>query len=923
MLQGWVVVLSSFAYLGLLFAIAYYADKRADAGRSVIASPYIYSLSLAVYATAWTFYGSVGRAAANGVGFLPIYIGPTLAIALWWIVMRKILRISKRNRITSLADFIASRYGRSALLGGAVTIIAVIGILPYISLQLKAVSSSFTIVLQYPQIVMPHHLGTVPLLQDTTLWIALILAAFTIVFGTRHLDAAEHHEGMVAAIAFESLVKLFAFIAVGVWVSYGLFNGFGDIFTRAEGDAKLQPLLAPLEGVAGSYSSWAWLTVLSMLAIMFLPRQFQVTVIENKDEKHLNKAIWLFPVYMLAINVFVLPIAFGGRLHFADGGVDADTFVLTLPMAEKQELLALIVFIGGLSAATGMVIVETIALSTMVCNDLVMPVLLRLRALRLTEREDLTGLLLGIRRGAIVLILLLGYAYFHLAGEAYALVSIGLISFAAVAQFAPVALGGIFWKGGTARGALAGVLAGFAVWFYTLLLPAFARSGWLPIGLLENGPFGIALLKPLALFGVSGLDQITHAMIWSMLANVGAYVAISLLAAPSADEHRQASVFVDVFSRPDEAGGARFWRGTASAPELHNLLARFVGASAADDAFRDYARLQGLRWPQEPLIADAELVNYVETQLAGAIGASSARVMIASVAKEEVLTLNEVREILDEASQVVVYSRQLEQKSRQLEAASAELRAANERLQELDRLKDDFISTVTHELRTPLTSIRAFSEILRDDPMLELGQRKKFLDIITKETERLTRLINQVLDLAKIESGTAEWHDARVDLRELISEAMAAMSQIFQDKAVHVDLRMPDRVSAVYADPDRVKQVLLNLLSNAVKFCEGGSGRVDVSLHEDPRWLRVDVRDNGPGISADDQDTIFEKFRQVGDTLTDKPQGTGLGLHICRQIVERHGGRLWVESRPGAGARFSFTLPLEPRPRPSRSAGAA
>jgi Na+/proline symporter len=438
MLQGWVIVLTSFAYLGLLFAVAYYADRRADAGRSVIASPYIYSLSLAVYSTAWTFYGSVGRAAENGVGFLPIYIGPTLMIALWWVVMRKILRISKQNRITSLADFIASRYGKSALLGGVVTVIAVIGILPYISLQLKAISSSFSIVLQYPEIVMPAKLGTVPLLQDTALWVALILAAFTILFGTRHLDAAEHHEGMVAAIAFESLVKLVAFIAAGAWVSWGIYNGWGDLFARSSAEPKLAAMLTPFEGVAGSYSSWVWLTILSMLAIMFLPRQFQVTVIENKDEKHLNKAIWLFPLYMLAINLFVLPIAFGGLLHFPGGGVDADTFVLTLPMAEKQELLVLAVFIGGLSAATGMVIVETIALSTMICNDLVMPVLLRLRALRLNEQPDLSGLLLGIRRGAIVMLLLLGYLYFRVAGEAYALVSIGLISFAAVAQFAGI-----------------------------------------------------------------------------------------------------------------------------------------------------------------------------------------------------------------------------------------------------------------------------------------------------------------------------------------------------------------------------------------------------------------------------------------------------------------------------------------------------
>jgi Na+/proline symporter/nitrogen-specific signal transduction histidine kinase len=909
MLHSTTIILISFAYLGLLFAIAYYADQRADAGRPVIASPYIYSLSLAVYATAWTFYGSVGRAASDGVGFLPIYIGPTLMIALWWLVLRKILRISKRNRITSLADFVAARYGKSALLGGLVTVIAVVGILPYISLQLKAVSSSFTILVQYPEIMLPAQLDAAPIREDTALWVALILAAFTIAFGTRHLDAAEHHQGMVAAIAFESVVKLLAFLAVGFFVTFGVYNGFGDVFARAAAEPHLRAMLAPLEGVAGGYSNWVWLTILSMMAIMFLPRQFQVAVIENVDEKHLNKAIWLFPLYMLAINVFVLPIAFGGLLRFPDGSVDADTFVLTLPMAEKQELLALLVFIGGLSAATGMVIVETIALSTMVCNDLVMPVLLRLRRLRLNERPDLTGLLLGIRRGAIVLILLLGYLYFRLAGEAYALVSIGLISFAAVAQFGPAILGGIFWKGGTRAGALCGLIAGFAVWLYTLFIPALARSDWLPIGLLEHGPFGIELLKPLQLFGLAGLDQINHAMIWSMIANVGAYVGVSLAASPSPAEQRQARLFVDVFRLSGETGGAHFWRGTASTPELYNLLARFLGPAAADGSFAEYAKSKGLSWPDERLAADADLVHYIEVQLAGAIGTASARVMVGSVVKEEALTTDEVREILDEASQVVVYSHRLEQKSRELEAATGELREANERLKELDRLKDEFVSTVTHELRTPLTSIRAFTEILLDDPEVELGQRKKFLGIITKETERLTRLINQVLDLAKIESGKAEWAETAIDMKEVISDTLTAMGQLFKDKKIAVEARLPESVSPVTADLDRMIQVMLNLLSNAVKFCDAVDGRIEIVLAETEGRLRVDVRDNGRGISPKDQEDIFSKFHQLGGVLTDKPRGSGLGLHISRQIVEHFGGKMWVESDVGRGACFSFLLP--------------
>jgi Na+/proline symporter/signal transduction histidine kinase len=908
MLQGWVIASVSFAYLGVLFAIAYFGDKRADGGRSVIANPTIYALSLAVYCTTWTFYGSVGRAASTGIGFLPIYLGPTLMAGLWWFVMLKIIRISKANRITSIADFVSSRYGKSQLLGGLVTVIAVVGIIPYISLQLKAVSNSFTILLHYPEIVMPAKAGAQPLLQDSALYIAMILAAFTILFGTRHLDATERHEGMVAAIAFESLVKLLAFLAVGIFVTFGIYNGFGDIFDRAELVPKLKALMTVADSGA-SYGSWWSLTFLSMLSIMFLPRQFQIAVVENVNERHLARAIWLFPLYLLLINIFVLPIAVGGMLHFPDGSVDADTFVLTLPMAEQQEALALFVFIGGLSAATGMVIVETIALSTMVCNDLVMPVLLRWKSLRLHEEQDLSGLLLSIRRWAIAVILLLGYIYFRAAGEAYALVGIGLISFAAVAQFAPAIFGGIYWKGGTRQGAIAGLVAGFAVWIYTLLLPSFAKSGWLSLDFIREGLFGISLLKPQQLFGLVGLDEISHSLFWSMLANIGCYVAVSLRKRPDVVETSQGTLFVDVFRHTEGAERSRFWRGSAQVQDLLPLIGRFLGPERAREAFLAYARRRGLA-SIEQLQANADLVHYAETLLAGAIGGASARVMVASVVKEEPLGIDEVMNILDEASQVRAYSRQLEQKSRELEAATAELRAANERLKELDRMKDDFMSTVTHELRTPLTSIRAFSEILLEDPKTNLANRRKFLAIIVKETERLTRLINQVLDMAKIESGNAEWHTADIDLHEVIEESLAATSSLFGDKRIRLEKVLAEEVPSVRADRDRLIQVMLNLLANAVKFCDEDQGRVTVRLSAGADAVRVDVEDNGPGIAEADQHTIFEKFRQVGDTMTAKPQGTGLGLPISRQIVEHFGGRLWVESSPGRGATFSFTLPL-------------
>ncbi|MBP6500253.1 MAG: histidine kinase, partial [Thauera sp.] len=705
MLPGWLIIAASFAYLLLLFAVAYFGDRRADQGRSVIANPWVFSLSLAVYCTAWTYFGSVGRAASGGTWFLPTYLGPTLGLALAWLVVLKMIRIARSYRITSIADFVASRYGKSHLLGGLVTIIAVVGIVPYIALQLKAISSGYALLIGEHDSLFRIE-SQAGWWQDGTLYIALTLAAFTVLFGTRHLDTTERHEGMVAAIAFESVVKLLAFLAVGIYVTYWLYDGFGDLYARAMAAPELANVLA-FDGVGRlGYGGWFAHVLLAMLSVIFLPRQFQIAVVENVNEQHLRRATWAFPAYLLLINIFVIPIAIGGLLHFGQGTVDPDTFVLTLPMAHDNAALALFVFIGGLSAATGMVIVEAIALSTMVCNDLVMPMLLRSRRLNLARERDLTGLLLGIRRGAIVGLLLLGYLYFRLAGEAYALVSIGLISFAAVAQFAPAVLGGMYWRGGTREGALAGLLSGFAVWGYTLMLPSFAKSGWLDPGFLEQGLFGLAWLKPEQLFGLGGWDNISHALFWSLLANIGAYVLVSLARVPTGSEATQGALFVDVFRR-GESPPASFWRTGAESRDLVPLVARFLGQRRTEEAFGAYARSHGLQDVAQ-LKADPELVHFAESLLAGAIGSASARVMVSTVVQEEPLGLGEVMDILDEASQVRAYSHKLEEKSRALEAATAELRAANEQLKELDRLKDDFMSSVTHELRTPLTSIRAF-----------------------------------------------------------------------------------------------------------------------------------------------------------------------------------------------------------------------
>ena len=899
----WVVGVS-FGYLLLLFAVASWADRRAAQGRSVVANAWVYALSLGVYCTAWTYFGSVGRAASGGVWFLPIYLGPTLAMVLGWVVVRKMVRIAKTYRITSIADFVASRYGKQPLLAGLVTVITLVGIVPYIALQLKAVALAVAI-------LTPPAAGAVPPVwwASSTFYIALALAGFTMMFGARHLDSTERHEGMVAAIAFESVVKLVAFLAVGLFVTFGLFAGPQDLFAQARAVPELARLFRLDAAGAFPYAQWAGLTLLAMLSVILLPRQFQVMVVENVNEDHLRRAVWVFPLYMLLINLFVLPIAIGGLLLLGGQGGHPDSFVLTLPLSQGQHALALLVFIGGLSAATGMVIVESIAVSTMVCNDLVMPMLLRSKRFAQRTGRDLTGLLLGIRRGAILLVLLLGYLYFELAGEAYALVSIGLISFAAVAQFAPALLGGMYWRGGTAAGALAGLAVGFACWLYTLLLPSLAKSGWVDASFLQHGPWGLTLLRPEQLLGLSGLDNLTHSLFWSLFLNIGAYVGVSLWRAPEAREASQALLFVDVFQRTDAVRPV-FWRGTATVADLLLLCERFLGDARARELFDDYARQHGLPG-RTHLKADAHLVQFAETLLAGAIGSASARVMVASVAKEESLTVDDVMQILQEASAIKAHSIELEEKSRSLELATAELQRANAQLKSLDALKDDFMSSVTHELRTPLTSIRALAEMLREDPKIELAQRVQFIEIIVGETERLSRLVNQVLDMAKIESGHADWRNTPVNMVELVRHALQSTASLFAQKHIRVTVALPADVPVLMADDDRLTQVLVNLLSNAAKFTPADNGQVHVALTHLPGRLQVSVCDSGAGVPEAQRALIFEKFRQGGES-THRPQGTGLGLPISRQIVQHYHGQMWVADSPLGGACFVFELPLLP-----------
>jgi len=897
-ISPWIIVGAALGYLGVLFAIAFWGDRRAAAGRSLVNNAWVYSLSLGVYCTAWTFYGSVGRAASSGIGFLPVYLGPTLAFTLAWIVLRKIVRIGKQERITSIADLLASRYGKSRGLGALVATAALVGIVPYIALQLKAISTTFLLLVRGPG----NEFAQDAAFDRTSLAVAAVLATFGILFGTRNVDVTDRHEGMVTAIAFESVVKLIAFLAVGLWVTFGLHDGPAALFREVARHAELLPLTT----FQGRWDSWLWILGLSFLAVLLLPRQFQVTVVENTNERHLRKATWQFPLYLFAINLFVLPIALSGRLHFPGGVVNADTYVLSLPLAHGADTLALIVFLGGLSASTGMVIVESVALSTMVANDLVFPLLLR-AALGGTD-PNLGARLLFVRRLSILAILGAGHLYLVSTHAEGSLVSLGLISFAAVAQFAPALLAGLYWRGATRRGAIAGLVGGLAVWAYTLPVPAWISSGATSSRFIAEGPLGISWLRPHALLGLDSLDPMSHALFWSLLANAGLLVALSSYRDQSALEHAQARRFVDVFRRRGETTELPLWSPDTPVAAIRSLLERFLGRERTARALGRYAERHGRALDAE-VFADANLIAYAERLLAGTTGGASARLALASVAREQDLPVEELMRLLDETSRVIATGRQLEEKSRALERTSLELRRANDRLLELDRLKDDFLATMAHELRTPLTSIRAFTEILSDNPELELDKRRQFLDIVLHENERLSRLINQVLDLAKLDSGDAELRREPVVLDELVSEAVSSFAGIVEQRGITLERRVDCGACRVEVDRDRVVQILVNLLSNALKYCTT-SGWIAVEVEQRDGLARVAVSDDGPGVPEAERRTVFDRFRQAASPVAGRSHGIGLGLAISRELVLHHGGTIWVESSERQGARFVFTLPL-------------
>ena len=868
------LVAGCLAYVALMFGVAFAADRAASRGRvRWLDHPAVYTLSLSVYCSAWTFYGAVGYATRSGLEFATIYLGPTIVFCGAWWGLRRLVRVARMHHVTSIADLISARFGKSNRLAALITLIAVIAATPYVALQLQSVSLSF-------EVFATDSLTDIPLAGGggTALWVAAGLALFTIVFGTRNLAADERHHGVVTAIALEAVVKLMAFLALGVFVVWGLAEGPADMLDR------IAQAAAGHDGWLLKPDRWTALIVVSGAAIIALPRMFQVLVVEAADEDRLAVAGWAFPAYLFAMSLFVLPIAVMGQ-QLLPADANPDLYVLTLPAQSGQNWLAFLVFLGGFSAATSMVVVCTIALATMISNHWLVPLWLILRRKPQTgDPEDLRGFVLNARRLAILAVMAVGWVYYRATGGTAALASMGLVAFTGMAQVLPAMIGGLLWRGANRQGAYAGVGTGFALWLALIFLPS--------VGIGQD-----PALPP-------SVDPLAFAICLSLALNTLAFIVFSIFGMPDPVERLQGLSFV---SAVDPVRHGRMARGADQVEPLLVMARRVWGAEDALRFFQSEAAAQG----KSGYLPDMtpRFLTRLERRLAGSIGAATAHAMIDSVAGGSELTVSDLMQVATEAQRAKEETQRLENARAELARTATQLREANDKLTALSIQKDAFLGQISHELRTPMTSVRAFSEILRS-PDLSDADRDRFAKIIYDESGRLTRLLDDLLDLSVLESGQAQLSITPANLHDLIERALSAASATQPQRVFRLDREPLAEYVSVITDADRLLQVLINVISNARKYCDAEPPVLSIRVRRTLRGgAQIDIADNGSGIETARQALIFEKFSRLNDPA--RAGGAGLGLAICKEIMANLGGEITYLPGQG-GAAFRIVLPRRP-----------
>lgn len=869
-------------YLGLLFFIAYWAEKKKS--NFWTNNPYIYALSLAVYCTAWTFYGSIGVAANSGLEYMAVYIGPVIIIPAWIYINSKIVRISRVNKISSIADFISLRYGNGRSLGALVAVVCILAVVPYIGLQIKAISETF------------HQLSQTPesknIFADTATYVVIIIALFSSYYGTRYVDASEKRPGIISALAAESFLKIIFFVILGFYVVYGVFNGFGDIYSQA---SKLADFVEKnsFKNLESGFN-WLLMLLLSMSAIFVLPRQFHTAIVENRSEKHIRTAIWLFPLYMLIFNFFVFPIAWGGKVLFQNEVVNAELFSILIPQKFGNNFISLIVFLGGLSASVSMVIISSIALSIMLSNNVIIPYGW-LENFKIKSESINTKTIVNIRKISILILIILAFIFYKYFIVSSSLFSIGLVSFVLVAQLAPAFFGSILWRRGTYSGAISGIIAGVLICYVTLILPNYSET------FRNSEIYQSAFFNS---FKISYLSPISNTFFWSILVNIALFTIVSVNTVGTYRERNYAEIYADIDDYIRNHENAYIWRGTAQVSDIQKILVRFLGEQKTKQALKIFNLKYNITDQNDT--ADARFIKFSENLLSGRIGTASAKILIEGVAKEDKISLPEVLKILEESKENISINKQLTEQSQQLMKMSQDLQNANENLVVKDRQKDEFLDSVAHELRTPITAIRATSEVLLDDDEMPVEIKRDFLENIISESDRLAEIINDILYLDKLEAGSVALNIEKKNIIQTYQKALKPLRNLMEQKHLHhseVNLLKNEIYSF---DESKMIQVFQNILGNAVKFTNE-QGMIQTKFQEKDGELKISIFNTGKTIPEEDLEFVFDKFYQSKNQNIRKPIGSGLGLAICKNIINAHGGKISVKNKE-IGVTFEVFL---------------
>ncbi len=873
-------------YLALLFLVAHRAEKKKS--KIWVNNPYIYALSLAVYCTAWTYYGSIGVAVNDGLDYLPIYIGPMIIIPAWIHINRKIIRIARINKVSSIADFISLRYGNSRSFGAIITLVCIFGIIPYIGLQIKAISETFHLVTNTPV--------SENILSDNATYVVVLLALFSSYYGTRYVDASEKRLGIISAVALESFFKLIFLIVLGVFLTFFAFDGFSDIYEKASkfSDFKAKNTFSGLEG---SFN-WMILCLISASAIFLLPRQFHTAIVENRQEKHLKTAIWFFPLYLLIFNIFVFPIAWGGRIIFDGQNVNPEFYSILIPQHFNNQIITVLVFLGGLSSSISMVIISSITLSIMLSNNLIIPYGW-LDKFKSDNDIKNTKSITNIRKISIFILIVTSFAFYKYFILRNSLYSVGLISFVVISQLGPSFFGAIFWRRGSYKGAVIGLIAGLVICYFGLIIPQYYFS--------FNQEFK-ELLRDMydwfSFFNISYLDSIPQVFFWSILVNVSLFAIISVSQKGNYRERNFAEIYIDVDKYIQNHENAFIWRGKAYVSDIRNILVKFLGEKKTEQALRIFNLKYNIDTRTET--ADARFIKFSENLLSGRIGTASAKILIEGVTQEDKISLKEVLTILEESKENISLNKKLTEQSRELRQLSNELSSANENLIFKDKQKDDFLDSVAHELRTPLTAIRSAGEILADDDDIPLEIKREFLNNIITESDRLNEIINDILYLDKLEHGEIALNMSTNDIIETYQKALKPISHLLHQKNIHLsEVNLLNKTQFEY-DEARLIQVFQNILGNALKFTDE-QGTIQAKFQEKDNELIVRIFNTGKQIPEEDLNLIFDKFYQSRNQNIRKPLGSGLGLAICRKIMEAHKGSISAKNME-IGVEFQITL---------------